>query len=87
VHQASATAGFDSEDSLKEITASTLILHGANDFTILPKNSELVAERIPNANLKFIEGAAHFVIIEKYEEFNREVMSFIDDVEQGLIQS
>jgi pimeloyl-ACP methyl ester carboxylesterase len=83
VHQASATAGFDSEDSLNKITAPTLILHGANDFTILPKNSELLAERIPNAKLKFIEGASHFVIIEKYEEFNHEVMRFIEEVEKG----
>ncbi|MFW9962814.1 MAG: alpha/beta fold hydrolase [Candidatus Sifarchaeia archaeon] len=85
VHQSSATAEFDSESELKNITAPTLILQGANDFTILPKNAELLAERIPNSKLQFIEGAAHFVIIEKYEEFNQEVMSFIDEVEKGLI--
>ncbi len=83
VHQASATAGFDSEEALKDITAPTLILHGADDFTILPRNSELLAKRISNSKLKFIEGAAHFVIIEKYSEFNHEVMSFIDEVEKG----
>jgi pimeloyl-ACP methyl ester carboxylesterase len=83
VHQSSATGGFDSESQLKNITSPTLILHGANDFTILPKNSELLAERIPNSKLQFIEGAAHFVIVEKYEEFNDAVMSFIDEVEQG----
>ncbi|MGD9397283.1 MAG: alpha/beta hydrolase [Candidatus Thorarchaeota archaeon] len=82
VHQASATAGFDAEESVKEITAPTLILHGANDFTILPRNSELLAERIPNSKLRFIDGAAHFVIVEKYEEFNHEVMTFIDEVEK-----
>ncbi|MFW9768630.1 MAG: alpha/beta fold hydrolase [Candidatus Thorarchaeota archaeon] len=83
VHQASATAGFDGEKALKQISVPTLILHGANDFTILPKNSELIAERIHNSKLKFIEGAAHFVIIEKYEEFNQEVISFIEDVEKS----
>ncbi|MFW9805715.1 MAG: alpha/beta fold hydrolase [Candidatus Thorarchaeota archaeon] len=83
VHQSSATAEFDSESELKNITVPTLILQGANDFTILPKNAELLAERIPNSRLQFIEGAAHFVIIEKYEEFNNAVMNFIDEVEQG----
>ncbi|MFW9833226.1 MAG: alpha/beta fold hydrolase [Candidatus Thorarchaeota archaeon] len=83
VNQSSATAEFDSESKLKNITAPTLILQGANDFTILPKNAELLAERIPNSKLQFIEGAAHFVIIEKYEEFNNAVMNFIDEVERG----
>ena len=83
VHQSSATAGFDSESELKNISSPTLILHGDSDFTILPKNSELLAERIPNSKLQFIEGAAHFVIVEKYVEFNNAVMSFIDDVERG----
>ena len=83
VHQSSATAGFDSELQLGNITCPTLILHGANDFTILPKNSELLAERIPNAKLQFIEDAAHFVIVEKYEEFNNAVAKFIDETERG----
>jgi pimeloyl-ACP methyl ester carboxylesterase len=81
VHQSSATGEFDSESELKNINSPTLILHGANDFTILPKNSELLAERIPNSKLQFIEDAAHFVIVERYEEFNNAVMSFIDEVE------
>jgi pimeloyl-ACP methyl ester carboxylesterase len=83
VHQSAATAAFDSESELGKISVPTLILQGSDDFTILPKNSEMLAERIPNSRLKFIEGAAHFVIIEKYEEFNREVMNFIDEVEKG----
>jgi pimeloyl-ACP methyl ester carboxylesterase len=81
VHQSAATTGFDSESELKNITSPTLILHGDSDFTILPKNSELLAERIPNSKLQFIEGAAHFVIVEKYEEFNNAVMRFIDEIE------
>jgi hypothetical protein len=30
-----------------------------------------------------LEGAAHFCIIEKYEEFNKTVMGFIDEIEGG----
>jgi pimeloyl-ACP methyl ester carboxylesterase len=83
VHQASATGAFNSESELHKITAPTLILQGDGDFTILPKNAELLADKIPNSKLKFIEGAAHFVIIEKYTKFNDEVMDFIDEVEKG----
>lgn len=84
VHQSSATGEFDSEAELNRITAPTLILHGANDRAVPTKNGELLAERIPNSKLVIINDAAHFVIIEKYEEFNNEVMNFIDEVEEGL---
>jgi 3-oxoadipate enol-lactonase len=83
VHQSEATGGFDSEAELDKITAPTLILHGANDRAVPTENGKLVDALIPNSRLKIIEDAAHFVIIEKYEEFNREVMSFIDEVEKG----
>ena len=83
VHQSSATSEFNSELKLNKITAPTLILHGDNDRAVPTKNGELLAERIPNSKLKIIKDAAHFVIIEKYEEFNTEVMNFIDEVEKG----
>lgn len=83
VHQSSATAEFNSEAELSKITAPTLILHGDHDFAVPTKNGELLAERIPNSKLKIIKDAAHFVIIEKYEEFNTEVMNFIDRVAEG----
>ncbi|MGY5864390.1 MAG: alpha/beta hydrolase [Candidatus Thorarchaeota archaeon] len=82
IHQSSATTAFDSESDLKKIKANTLILHGENDRAVPTKNGELLTERISNSRLKIIEGASHFVIIEKYEEFNNEVMDFIDDVEK-----
>jgi pimeloyl-ACP methyl ester carboxylesterase len=82
VHQSTATSAFDSESELKKITSTTLILHGDNDRAVPTKNGELLAERIPNATLKIIENASHFVIVEKYEEFNNEVMKFIDEMEK-----
>ena len=87
VHQSSATGEFDSEAELNKITAPTLILHGANDRAVPTKNGELLAERIPNSRLKIIKDAAHFVIIEKYVEFNNEVMNFIDKVVEGPLIS
>jgi pimeloyl-ACP methyl ester carboxylesterase len=84
VHQSMATSEFDSESELSKITAPTLILHGENDLAVPTRNGELLAERIPNSKLKIIKSASHFVIIEKYEEFNDEVRNFIDDVEKEL---
>lgn len=83
VHQSSATGAFNAESELKKITAPTLILHGNNDRAVPTKNGELLAESISTSKLKIIEDASHFVIIEKYEEFNSEVMKFIDEVDKG----
>ncbi len=83
VHQADAADAFNAELELKEISAPTLIIHGDSDKAVPTKNGELIAERIPNSRLKIIKDASHFVIIEKYEELNNEVMNFIDEVEKG----
>jgi len=82
VHQAAATNAFNSESEVMKISAPTLILHGDSDFTILPKNSEMLADRISTSKLVLIEGGSHFSIIEKYEEFNNAVMNFVDEVEK-----
>ena len=83
VHQSSAANSFNAESEVKQISTPTLILHGDNDLCFPPKNAELLANCISTSKLKIIEGASHFVIIEKYEEFNNEVMNFIDEVEKG----
>ncbi len=83
VHQASATSAFNAESELKKISAPTLILHGDSDLAVPTRNGELLDQRISNSKLKIIKDASHFVIIEKHEEFNNEVMNFIDEVEQG----
>ncbi len=83
VHQSAAAAGFDFESQVKQITAPTLVLHGDRDRAVPTKNGELLARIIPNSKLVILKGASHFCIIEKYEELNREVMSFIDEVERG----
>ena len=83
VHQSAATAAFNSELYLKQISAPTLVLHGDQDKAVPTKNGELIAEKIPHSKLVILKGASHFCIIEKYEEFNREVMNFIDEVEKN----
>jgi pimeloyl-ACP methyl ester carboxylesterase len=82
VHQSSAVSAFNAESEVKKITAPTLILHGDSDHAVPTKNGELLAASIPNSKLKIIENASHFVIIEKYEELNNEVMKFIDEMEK-----
>ena len=65
--QAAASLTHDTIDRLGEITAPTLVLHGTGDNVVDPRNSELLAERIPNAGLELLEGAGHLFFWEQPE--------------------
>jgi pimeloyl-ACP methyl ester carboxylesterase len=61
--QAQLTAGteFDSFDRLPAIAAPTLALTGGADVVIDPRNSELLAERIPGARLEVVRDRGHLL--------------------------
>ncbi|MBF8190718.1 alpha/beta fold hydrolase [Nonomuraea sp. K274] len=61
-----ASAGHDSWDALPRITAPTLVVHGSDDVFNPAANAPLLAERIPAAELRLIEGARHAY----FEEFS-----------------
>ena len=75
--QVMAGARFDSSRHVGEITAPTLVVHGAEDRYIPVANAVALAEAIPDAELRVIEDAAHLVFIEQSEEVNKEVISFL----------
>jgi 3-oxoadipate enol-lactonase len=60
--QAQAAAGvtFDAFDRLGGIEAPTLVVTGTEDFVVDPRNSELLAEHIPDARLERVEGGHLF---------------------------
>lgn len=63
--QAAAGATHDAFDRLASITVPTLLLHGTEDAVVDPRNSELLAERIPNARLELLSGAGHLFFWEQ----------------------
>ena len=65
--QAAASLTHETLDRLAEISAPTLVLHGTKDNVVDARNSELIAERIPNARLELIEGAGHLFFWEQPE--------------------
>jgi 3-oxoadipate enol-lactonase len=75
--QREAMQGFDAYDRLQEIRAPTLVLHGAEDRVIHPDNAGILADRIPNARLRLIEGAGHVYHSEQTETADRTVIDFI----------
>lgn len=64
-------------DGLNMIKAPTLVIAGTEDRVVLPRSSEWLAQRIPNARLVKIEGGSHTLIAEKRGRFNKEVLEFL----------
>ncbi|MGZ8630372.1 MAG: alpha/beta fold hydrolase [Actinomycetota bacterium] len=72
-----AMQGFDAFDRLPGITAPTLVLHGTDDRLIAPGNAELLAMRIPGAELRLLEGAGHLYHSEQAEAADEAVLDFV----------
>lgn len=59
IGQLLAGALHDASGKLDRITAETLVVTGDVDRLIDPRNSELIAKRIPRATLRTLSGAGH----------------------------
>jgi pimeloyl-ACP methyl ester carboxylesterase len=77
LRQWEAIRDFDPFDRLPEIRVPTLVLHGTEDRLVHPDNARVVAERIPGARLRLLEGAGHVYHSEQPEEADRAVLDFI----------
>ena len=77
--QAAAYLQFDALDRLAAITAPTLVIVGEQDLLTPPWIVREVAEAITGARLEVIpgDGSSHLVAIERPDDFNRLVSSFL----------
>jgi pimeloyl-ACP methyl ester carboxylesterase len=73
--QVAAGAGFEGVD-LGRIETPTLVLHGSEDNAVDGRNAALLAERIPNARSRVLEGG-HMFWWEVPEEFAQVVGDFL----------
>lgn len=62
--QGEAVAGFDTWERLPQIKAPTMIISGTSDRVIPFKNSEILEERIPGAELVLLQDKRHFFFLE-----------------------
>jgi len=67
-------------DRLGEITAPTLVLVGNQDILTPRGDSEELVERLPNAELVVISGAAHGFMVEHASTFNKVLLEFLGRV-------
>jgi 3-oxoadipate enol-lactonase len=68
----------DITDQLGKITVPTLILASDEDATKPAKYSQEIQSKIRSAELKIISGAGHLAMWEKPDNFNREMIEFLN---------
>jgi len=71
---------FDRMSEISRIVLPTLIVCGEDDALTPIKYSQYMKDRIPNARLVIIPRAGHSVMLEKPEELNAALRSFISDL-------
>ncbi len=70
---------FDMWDELDDILVPTVVISGTEDRITVPSASEHLASRLPKAELIMLEGCGHMSMLERHEEFNTILSSFIAD--------
>ena len=71
----------DQGERAHDINVSTLVLCGSEDVVTPPTLSLALAELIPGARTKLIDGAGHLSNLERPEAFNAIVGSFVREVD------
>jgi pimeloyl-ACP methyl ester carboxylesterase len=76
--QLQAALAQDVADELHRITVPTLVLHGAIDPLVPLQNGAYLAEHIAGARYIVYPGVGHIPIVERTENFNRDVLAFLN---------
>lgn len=64
--------------------APTLVIVGTGDRIINPAFSEVIAGEIRNSKLVRVDGGSHCLSFEMKNEFNREVLNFLQSDAPGV---
>lgn len=72
----------DSIPILPKIKVPTLVIVGEQDATTSPADAQLMADRIPAADLAVIPAAGHLSNVEQPERFNAAVLAYLDELQE-----
>jgi pimeloyl-ACP methyl ester carboxylesterase len=67
--------------AVEEVSVPTLVVHGDADRVVPLANGELIARRIPDAELVVVPGCGHVVQLERPDELNRVIDDFLARVD------
>ena len=82
-----AMKAFDSRPWLHEIAAPTLVLTGAEDTAVPLAHARMLAQGIPGARLRVVEGAGHTLLWTHTDSFIQAVEAFLASVDQPIIDN
>lgn len=68
---------WDAFDRLPSLDVPTLVLHGTQDRLVAPANAQVLAGRIPGAELVWLVGAGHLYHSERAAEADGAVLGFV----------
>ncbi|OGO49631.1 MAG: hypothetical protein A2148_12190 [Chloroflexi bacterium RBG_16_68_14] len=81
--QADAVAAHNTYDRLHRLRHRTLVVTGAEDTLIDPRNSAILARKIPGAELRVFPGLKHAFHLEQPDPVNSAIIDFIEQVERS----
>ena len=73
----------DSRAAMEGVGAPALLVWGDSDPLVPLEYAEAILDRIPHARLQVLERAGHIAMWDQPAAFNRRVLDFFRDVEQG----
>ncbi|QMU55904.1 MAG: alpha/beta fold hydrolase [Candidatus Mycalebacterium zealandia] len=73
-----ACDNFDISDLVGRIDVPTVIVAGSDDVLTPAKHTNFLHSKIKGSKLFVIEGAGHFMMMEKPDEFNKTVFDFLN---------
>jgi 3-oxoadipate enol-lactonase len=79
---AHAVQGLDIIASLDQVRTKTLLIPGEYDLAFPEKVSRAIQQKIPNADLVVLNGAAHIGNIEQAHRFNEILMHFLKGISE-----
>jgi len=77
---AKACFDYHYEYFLPSVDVPVALLVGDRDKLTNRESNERTASLLPDARLKVFEGAGHCAMLERHDDFNEELGSFLDEV-------
>jgi len=72
-----AAAGFDVRDRLGGVLLPVVIIAGTEDRAVDPRQAEFLHAHLPRAELVWIEGAGHMMMLEQPQATNQAIRAFL----------
>ena len=73
--------GFDIMDRVNEIRLPSLVVCGSEDVMTPVKYSEYLADKISGSQKAILDGATHYVQLERHQEVNKTIEGFLSRLE------